>query len=246
MAVNNHLRVLGWLALLLLCSSCCSPQRTGMNQRWEDVNHVFCDKACISHRVTTLKQNDVSRAASNGFSLLTGASMLIGLFRKWWDKKGACVSGKQGQLAILVELDHKTFFPGIFLRLKIEQTQERLHIYVDEKVLLSCSRISMKTTQAGCNSPDKAIYNGIKVLNFVGIEFSVCARDFLTSSCKTEHWRLFRIIALVWQLLLGFHTFKFWVLKKVVLQTPKRAQILKSFCVDTANLWLKSCGWNLQ
>lgn len=85
-----------------------------------------------------------------------------------------------------MELDCETFFGGIFFRLKIEQTQEGLYIYVDENVILSYSRISMKTTQAGGNSPDKAIYNGIKVLNFVGIEFSVCARDFLTSPCKTE------------------------------------------------------------
>lgn len=58
---------------------------------------------------------------------------------------------------------------------------------MDENIILSCSRISMKRTQAGGNSSDKAIYNGVKVLNFVGIEFSVCARGFLTTSCKTEH-----------------------------------------------------------
>lgn len=57
----------------------------------------------------------------------------------------------------------------MFFRLKIEQTQESLDIYVDEKVILSCSRTSMKRTQAGGNSPDKEIYNDIKVLNFVGI-----------------------------------------------------------------------------
>lgn len=60
--------------------------------------------------------------------------------------KAACVGGKQGQVAICfmrVELDHATFFPGIFFSLKIEQTQERLGIYVDEKGILSCSRASM-------------------------------------------------------------------------------------------------------
>lgn len=53
-----------------------------MNQLWEDTNHVFCDKACISQPVTTLKQNDISKAASNAFSFLTGASMAIGLFQE--------------------------------------------------------------------------------------------------------------------------------------------------------------------
>lgn len=60
--------------------------------------------------------------------------------------KAACVGGKQGQVPICfmrVELDHATFFPGIFFSLKIEQNQERLGIYVDEKGILSCSRASM-------------------------------------------------------------------------------------------------------
>lgn len=144
--------------------------------------------------------------------------------------KVACVGGKQAQVATCfmhVELDCATFFSEMFFRLKTEQTQEWLDIYVDEKVILSCSRTSKKRTQAGGNSPDKEIYNGIKVLNFLGIEFSVCARDFLASSCKTEHWLLFRIIALVWQLLLRFRIFKFWVLKKVVLQTSKKSSDTK-------------------
>ena len=53
---------------------------------------------------------------------------------------------------------------------------------MDGNVILNYNRISMKRTQAGDNSQDKAIYNGVKV---VGMEFSVCARDFLASSCET-------------------------------------------------------------
>lgn len=94
-----------------------------MNQLWEDTNHVFCDKACISHPVTILKQNDISKAASNAFSFLTGASMAIGLFLGNGERnKVACVGGKQKQVAVFfthVELDCTTFFPGIFFRPKI-------------------------------------------------------------------------------------------------------------------------------
>lgn len=78
-------------------------------------------------------------------------------------------------------------FLGYFSGQRFSKLRKDLDIYVDENIILSCSRTSMKRTQAGGNSPDKAIYNGIKVLNFVGIEFSMCARGFLTTSCKTEH-----------------------------------------------------------
>lgn len=51
-----------------------------MNQLWEDRHHLFCDKACIPHCVTTLIQNDVSKLSQDVSSLLTDASMVIGPF----------------------------------------------------------------------------------------------------------------------------------------------------------------------